>query len=144
MNHITDFINKINKKVDNLNDELNQNISPHIQKSIEEIRLSKIIKSDKFSNDKTYGFLSTIFDRNKNLSPRMIIMDAKTGEIIYEFVSFDVDFPDLPNAHELDPIKVYYKENYDEPVVQGTWTDVYRYFGVLEPKSNAPKKVIKI
>ena len=74
----------------------------------------------------------------------MIIMDAKTGEIIYEFVSFDVDFPDLPNAHELDPIKVYYKENHDEPVVQGTWTDVYRYFGVLEPKSNAPKKVIKI
>ena len=144
MNNITDFINKINKKVDNLNDELNQNISPHIQKTIIETRLDKIIKSDKFSNEKTYGYFMTTFDRDKNFSPRIVIMDAETKEVIYEFVSADVDFPDLPKVHHLDPIKVYYKENHDEPVAQGTWTDVYRYFGVLEPKSNAPKKVIKI
>jgi len=86
-------------------------------------KLLQILKSKKFDSDKTYVFFKNNCPMNGKLYDDFRICDLETGKVIYTVIP--------KNGHRVHngQADVWGRENdFEGPLVQGTWKDVLRFF----------------
>ena len=88
-------------------------------------KVLQIARSTKFNNDKVYVFFKNNCPLEGTLYDDFRICDIDTGDVIYTITP--------ANGHKSDKGKanVWGRENtFEEPLVEGTWDDVKKFFGV--------------
>lgn len=123
------LINAVKNKVDILNEELDQTIKPVSDQPTKLVyrMIQQIMKTDKFNHNLMYAVSVIKEKKNDCMCENAVIIDASISyKRVYEFLTKD-NFEN-PEAH----IIVYANEEYNKPIVEGSWKDVNAYFGVVD------------
>lgn len=121
------LINAVKNKVDTLNEELDQTIKPVSDQPTKLVyrMIQQIMKTDKFNHNLMYAVSVIKEKKNDCMYENAAIIEASISfKRVFEFLTKD-NFEN-PETY----IIVYANEEYDKPIVEGSWKDVNAYFGV--------------
>lgn len=121
------LINEVKKKVDTLNEELDQTIKPVSDQPAKLVyrMIQQIMKTDKFDHNLMYAVSVIKEKKNDCMYENAVVIETSISfERVFEFLTKD-NFEN-PEAH----IIVYANKEHDKPVVEGSWKDVNAYFGI--------------
>lgn len=88
-------------------------------------KVVQLLPSKKIDGENTYVFFKNNCPMYGNLYDDFRICDLETGDVIYTIV------PRCGHESSNGRAKVYGRDNnFEEPLVEGTWKDVKKFFGV--------------